>query len=194
MKYQIRKVSRVSKVSSVARAFLVSLVILMVLFSTTTVSAQEGEPDSTKSTYTLSYPGLLPDHPLYFLKAGRDRMMSIFISKPLEKAEFNLLQADKRVEASFMLSEKKENKLDLSQSTFSKAENYFEAAINQTMAAKTQGINTSEVSKKLKDANKKHQQILKDITNKLKGKDKNKFAVEHGRLRDFEKRVKEVNR
>lgn len=176
----------------------IKLLIIFVFFLLLTLSgqvnAQEAEQSSTKSTYTLSYPGLLPDHPLYFIKAGRDRIMSFLISNPMEKAEFSLLQADKRVEASFMLSEKKEKNLDLSQSTFSKAENYFEAAINQTMAAKTQGINTSEISKKLKDANQKHQEILKDITSKLNGKDKKKFAVEHGRLGEFEKRVKDLNR
>lgn len=143
--------------------------------------------------YQLSYPGLLPDHPLYFLKTGRDRIMSFFISKPLEKAEFNLLQADKRVEASLMLTKKGEDKIDLAQSTFSKGANYFEESIDNTLAAKSQGINTSDFSLKLGNANKKHQQVLQDINSSQNGKYKKQFTAEHERLKQFEKRVKELN-
>lgn len=50
-----------------------------------------------KVDYLLPYPGILPDHPLYFLKAFRDRILEALIVDPLRKAEFYLLQADKRV-------------------------------------------------------------------------------------------------
>ncbi len=173
------------------------LVILLVQFSTAIVSAQdlnptEAEPPKTVD-YQLSYPGLLPDHPLYFLKTGRDRIMSFFISKPMERAEFNLLQADKRVEASLMLFKEKESKIDLAQSTFSKGANYFDESINNTSAAKSQGINISDFSNKLADSNKKHKQILQDMISAQNGRYKKKFAAEHDRLNDFEKRVKELN-
>lgn len=171
------------------------LAFILVVFSAINVSAQDVTPQvvSKAVDYQLSYPGLLPDHPLYFLKTGRDRIMSFFISKPLEKAEFNLLQADKRVQASLMLSRKSESKVDLAQSTFSKGANYFEDAIDNTMAAKSQGINTSDFSQKLGNSNKKHQQILQDITSAQNGKHKKKFAAEHDRLKQFEKRVKDLN-
>ncbi len=163
----------------------------------TSVFAQYANPTkipSPKSVdYQLSYPGLLPDHPLYFLKTARDRIMSFFISKPLEKAEFNLLQADKRVQASYTLFKKGEREIDLSQSTFSKSANYFEESLNNTYDAKSQGMETSEFTKKLENSNKKHQQILMDITTAQNGKYKKKFATEHERLEQFEKRVKGLN-
>src|SRR5438552_3561844 len=63
--------------------------------------------------YQLAYPGLLPDHPLYFLKAARDKVYAFFISSPVKKAEFDLLQADKRVESSYLLIQK--GKVDLAE-------------------------------------------------------------------------------
>lgn len=99
-----------------------------------------------------------------------------------------MLQADKRVEASKMLLQK--GKLDLSQSTFSKAENYFEDAINSTTDAKTQGMNTLEIAGKMTEANLKHKQVLKDMIKKMKPADAKKFSREADRLLEFEKKVK----
>ena len=162
------------------------------------VYADEMASDSAKSStsavvsYQLSYPGLLPDHPLYFLKAARDRVMSFFISDPLKKSEFNLLQADKRIAASFLLVQKGHEKLEMAESTFSKGENYFEDSINRAKDAKSQGVNIMDLSKKLKEANLKHQEVLGDIEKKLSEKDKGKFKVEYARMTELEKRVKEL--
>ncbi|MFC1646997.1 hypothetical protein ACFL1A_01805 [Patescibacteria group bacterium] len=45
--------------------------------------------------YSLPYPGILADHPLYFLKKLRDQIMSILITDPVKKIEFLILQSDK---------------------------------------------------------------------------------------------------
>lgn len=50
-----------------------------------------------KNDYLLPYPGILPDHPLYFLKSLRDKILEALIVDPLRKSEFYLLQADKRL-------------------------------------------------------------------------------------------------
>src|SRR3989344_5431146 len=61
-------------------------------------------PEIKKSVeYNLPYPGLLPDSPFYSLKSLRDKIVSFLISSPLKKAEFNLLQADKRLNAGLYL-------------------------------------------------------------------------------------------
>lgn len=173
---------------------IIALAVFAVLLFTSSVSAQDLTPANSASVssvnYQLSYPGLLPDHPLHFLKATRDRIISFFISNPMEKAEFNMLQADKRVEASRMLYQK--GKVDLSQSTFSKSENYFEDAINDASLAKMQGIGISEITQKLKDSNLKHQQVLSEMRKKMDPEEKKKFDKEAMRLLDFEKRVKEI--
>lgn len=192
MKYQ-KYNSKVTDILKFLFIFLFFNLYFLISSSGSNVFANENiqSTDSGKINYQLSYPGLLPDHPLYFLKAGRDQIMSFFISKPLKKAGFNLLQADKRVEAAFLLS--KNGKINLAQSTFSKAENYFESALSNTKDAKDQGMDTTELSHKLRDSNKKHQQILKDITQKLNKENKDKFATEHERLKKFEEKVKELN-
>ncbi|HVF69165.1 MAG TPA: DUF5667 domain-containing protein [Xanthomonadales bacterium] len=194
MKYE-KYILKIKNILKFCFVFLLFNLYFLILGSKAPIFANETTQvaESSGVNYQLSYPGLLPDHPLYFLKAGRDRIMSFFISKPLKKAEFNLIQADKRVEASFLLSKKGGDKIDLAQSTFSKAENYFEDAIDNTAAAKAQGMNTIELSQKLHDSNQKHQQILKDMTEKLSEANKEKFATEHGRLKQFEKKVKELN-
>lgn len=202
MRVSIRRLRRsgnsimyhVLSIKYLKRSLIFLITFLFIVISTAGVKAQENIPsaaDSSKVSYQLSYPGLLPDHPLYFLKAARDRVMSFFISNPVKKAEFDLLQADKRIAASFLLVQKG-GKITMAQSTFSKGENYFEEAINKARDAHSQGVNISELAKKLKEANLKHQEVLSDIEKKLSKKDKGKFATEHTRLTALEKKVKEL--
>ncbi len=73
--------------------------------------AQEASPlaPSAKPTpinYTLPYPGILPDHPLYFLKSLRDLILTKLISNPVKKFEFDLLQADKKLNMAIFLKMK----------------------------------------------------------------------------------------
>ncbi len=145
-------------------------------------------PTPTPVDYTMPYPGLLPDHPLYFLKAFRDRVLAFLISNPIKKADFDLLQADKRVEASYLLVTQ-EKKMDLAQMTFSKGENYFEDSLSQVRIAKKEGIDMRDFVHKLVLANKKHQEILNNIT-KGSSSQQQKFADNAKRLKQFEKTVK----
>jgi hypothetical protein len=148
--------------------------------------------ESSKVDYALSFPGLLPDHPLYFIKAARERIMAFFISNPMKKAEFNLLQADKRINASHMLIQKDKSKVDLAQSTFSKGENYFEEAVRYTIEAKSQGVDIAIFAQKLNLSNKKHKEILVAINEKLSEKDQKKFEIEYKRLNFLSERVNEL--
>lgn len=47
--------------------------------------------------YTLPFPGILPTHPLYVFKNLRDRIIEFLIIDPINKAEFYVLQADKKL-------------------------------------------------------------------------------------------------
>ena len=121
-----------------------------------------GDPKGT-SSYELPYPGMLPDNPLYFLKVIRDNLTAFFISKPLAKATFDLLQSDKEVEASYLLVTREQGKGELALKTFSQAENYFEDALKQTHSAKKQGYNIIDISKQLQEAQQKHVQMLQSV-------------------------------
>jgi hypothetical protein len=56
--------------------------------------------------YVLPYPGILPDHPLYFLKSMRDVIVNALISDPVKKAEFALLRSDKFIGMGTALAQK----------------------------------------------------------------------------------------
>ena len=102
------------------------------------------------------------------------------------------MQTDKRIAASLFLVQK--NKVDLSQSTFSKGENYFEDGLNRAYDAKSQGVNVSELAKKFVIANSKHQEVLQSINIKINDNNKKKFVEEHARLIELGKKAKELSK
>ena len=86
----------------------------------TWVFAQEtvpltASPSLTAVEYVLPYPGILPDHPLYFLKLLRDKILSFFITKPVRKVEFYILNSDKRLSMAILLLDK--NKTEMATKT-----------------------------------------------------------------------------
>ena len=54
-------------------------------------------PTPARVEYTLPFPGILPTHPLYVFKNLRDRIIEFLIIDPINKAEFYVLQADKKL-------------------------------------------------------------------------------------------------
>ncbi|MBF8250036.1 MAG: LPXTG-motif cell wall anchor protein, partial [Candidatus Levybacteria bacterium] len=88
-----------------AFSFLIFLSSFSISFAKSDLAAaQTATPSSNQEVnYELPYPGLLPDSPLYFLRVTRDKLVSFLISDPLKKAEFDLLQADKRLNAGIYL-------------------------------------------------------------------------------------------
>lgn len=107
--------------------------------------------EQTEINYVLAYPGKIgPDSPLWYLKAARDRIWSIFTFDESKKAELNLLFADKRLLSSAILFQ--ENKPDLGMTTLLKAEKYLEASSNYA--------NSDDVHMKLALASLKHKEIV----------------------------------
>jgi hypothetical protein len=162
------------------------LVILFLIFhlsfliSPQTVSADDIELDPTPVSYEMTHPGLLPDHPLYFLKVARDTMTGFFKGKPEEKAAFALQQADKHMVASHMLLVQKDNP-ELAYTSLQHAQNYLEEAITQTNAAKKEGWDTQEMCQKVKNASKKHVVILTELGKHISPEDKQQFTEEKKR-------------
>lgn len=145
--------------------------------------------------YELPYPGLLPDNPLYFLRIIRDRIVSFLISDPLKKSEFNLLQADKRLNAGIYLlnsSQGDEKKISLAISTISKAENYFGEALHKAKEAQGQGMEIKEIVSRLIDSSRKHQQELSNLEKKSPQKFKDDFANQEKRAAEFQKEAESL--
>lgn len=90
-----------------------------------------------KSEYHLPYPGILPNHPLYFLKQLRDTLLDRLIVDPLRKTEFYILQADKRLSMGLMLFDKGNG--TLGESVISKGEQYLNKTLMQLADVKKNG-------------------------------------------------------
>lgn len=168
----------------------VLFLILGLLFFAPLSFAQENATVSAKVEYNLPYAGMLPDSPLYFLKTFRDKLISIFISDSLKKAEFDLLQADKRLASAILLFEK--GKKDLAESTISKGENYFDDGIKSMELAKKQGRDVGGLLVNFELSAKKHLEILSDLKIKTDGELLKKFAVLEKRMLDFASQVERI--
>lgn len=154
---------------------ILQLLLLSCVFYTLPVFAADSTPSSsnggaemlspspTPVDYQLPYPGLLPDNFLYKLKTLRDRIIGFLISDPLKRIDFDILQADKRYNASMYLFRASPEKEDLIVSTVSKADNYMEEAIGQLELAKKQGIGIQDLTDKLLLSNQKHLEVIGTI-------------------------------
>lgn len=157
---------------------------------TTEIITPSPTPTPRPVDYQLPYPGLLPDSPLYNLKVVRDRIIDFLISDPFKKAEFNLLMADKRLNAGIYLLKKNNKKEEnLAYSTISKGENYFWESISKIREAKKQGRETTNFLKKLSLSAKKHKEVLKSLEMTVSPVKKGTLAVLEKRVDDFEKEV-----
>lgn len=72
------------------------------------------------------YPGILPNHPLYFVKMIRDKAILSLTRNPQKKTHLFLQYADKRLTAGQILIYQEE--YDLGVSTITKAEKYLQKA------------------------------------------------------------------
>ncbi|MAG59176.1 hypothetical protein CMO96_00065 [Candidatus Woesebacteria bacterium] len=115
----------------------------------------------SKMDYYLPYPGILPDHFLWPLKAFRDKVRVLVARDSAKKAELLLLFADKRVGMARELI--KGGKAELGVLTAEKAEKYLEEAFEETEKAKTAGKDTGEFLEKLGKASLKHREVLESV-------------------------------
>lgn len=166
--------------------FSILLVLSYFLTGSVNISAQDITQTSTTAAeveYVLPYPGILPDNPLYFLKAARDKLVAFLISDSVKKAEFNLLTSDKRINAALTLSTR--GKYEMAVSTLSKSNNYLEQAISSAASAKNSGRDVDIVLHNLKNAIKKHKDVTVAIKSKIDKKLSPQLHKEIQRLDNF---------
>lgn len=176
------------------KVFLLALIILSSFIFTTTKTFAKEESDIVSSPsaqikveYELAYPGILPDNPLYYLKAIRDNLLKFFITDPIQKTEFDLLQADKRLGAARALLVKEKG--DLAITTLSKSGNYFDDAISQIQIARRQGKDIKTLLDKLHNASRKHQEIIAEMEKNQKADLLLNLKFLEQRAKDFQERV-----
>jgi len=131
-------------------------------FSDETSDSERNNLNQMKIDYYLAYPGdVLPNSPLWPLKAARDRLWLLLTSNESKKAELNLLFADKRLGAAKILFDNKD--YETGYTTLTKAEKYLEQAGNIASDIRSKGGDTAELSNTLVKASLKHRQIIEEI-------------------------------
>lgn len=128
----------------------------------TAAATDEAEPAVEEVDYYLAYPGILPDHPLYWLKMARDRVWGWLIREPRQKSDWLLLMADKRIGAAQALVEG--GKAQLGITTASKAEKYLAQAVAKL---KESDDSEAERTEKLTLAVKKHREVLQNMAGRV---------------------------
>ena len=144
--------------------FLIVLLIVFILLVPQTVRAVV--ISEQKVIYNLPYPGLLPDHPLYFFKIVRDRISEFTTRDYLKQAELYLLLSDKRLAMSTSLAAVGKSKLAFT--TLAKSEKYFLKIPLIVITSKKQGAGaTDDFINRLKMSNVKHREMEQEMLKKL---------------------------
>jgi hypothetical protein len=112
--------------------------------------------------YSLPFPGkVLPDSPLWPIKALRDKVWLFLTTNDSRKAELKLLFADKRLGSAQLLFEK--NKPEIGFTTLTKAEKYLEEAVTQEQINRGMELDTTEFLQRLANASLKHYEVMEEI-------------------------------
>ncbi len=126
-------------------------------------------PVPTTVEYQLPYPGILPGSPLYSIKMIRDRIIETLTSDPVKKANFYLLQADKRTASALMLYEKGDEKM--AETTLTKAQKYLEKSLAKAQEAKNSGKDVGDIFARIKDSSTKQKQEIEILSGKSEEKE-----------------------
>ena len=118
--------------------------------------------DNIEMDYYLAYPGrVTPGHPLWFVKATRDRLWILITPDKIKRSDLYLLFADKRLVMSVELFEKGEAELGMT--TLSKAEKYLEKACSLETEIRREGIDTLDLTRRLMKASIVHSLAIRKI-------------------------------
>ncbi len=138
--------------------FLTTAYFLIISSQTPIINGSSQE----KIIYFLPYPGILPDHPLYFLKNLRDKVQEFLNRDNLKKARLYLLHSDKKAAMAIALANKGKNQLSIN--IFLKGEKDFEKIFYYLSLAKLQGQSApSDFIDTLKLANAKHNELIFEL-------------------------------
>lgn len=134
---------------AMAKTFLPLLTILLF--------AEAGQAQSNG----LPAPGMLPDHPLYFLKNSSERIGTLFTFGELADGERALDLAEKRLAEVSALVAKGEPAI--AERTVVRYQEQLERALARAEEASAEGVDADELSARVSVATLKHQAVLADV-------------------------------
>lgn len=138
-------------------------IIFVGIFFSKSVQAVPVVISNQKVIYDLPYPGLLPDHPLFFIKRIRELIAIYLAPVPLKKMELRLLYSDKQLSMAIALAQK--GKQSLAGKTLLQSEEQF-ARIPQLMTQNQQLQIPPDLLAKIKQSNIKHKEVVETILKK----------------------------
>lgn len=138
------------KVTTSAKT-LSSLLTLLLLFGSAGQAQSNGLPA----------PGMLPDHPLYFLKHFSEGIGTLFTRGALENGERSLDLAEKRLAEASALAAKAEPAL--AERTVVRYQEQIERALARGEEANADGVDADRFSARASVATLKHQAVLADV-------------------------------
>ncbi len=156
-------------------------------------ATQSSEFVSKTVNYELAYPGILPDNPLYIFKVIRDGIVKILINDPFKKAQFSLLNADKRMFAAKLLVDNSKDKLAIE--TISKSNNYFDDAIKSIKTAKKLNPKSTEIRPflhQLKTSILKHREMTGQLMLSIDKQFSQSLITEEKRMEEIGKNVESL--
>lgn len=121
----------------------------------------------TENNYYLAYPGILPDHPIYWLKMVRDKIVELTTTDVMKRSELWMQFADKRLGAAKVLVEGNQKELGLQ--TAIKANGYLYKAVSSVEEIKSQGRDVGDIANRMERQTLKHAQILENMGKKEEG-------------------------
>lgn len=155
---------------------LIALFIYYFIFISNINGQNKKSSDSSTLSYSLAWPGILPDSKIYKLKVLRDKIIAKMIISPIKKIEFDLLMADKTIYASKLLIDKGE--VILAKDTALKGENFFSILVNDYNKAVSSHLKIPrDLDTRIDLAALKHQEVFNSIINLVNDKDNKTFEI-----------------
>jgi len=150
-------------------------IILSITFVPTLYSVTKPESidiEKNEVLYQLPYPGLLPGHPLYFLKILRDNILLFTTRDNLKKANLYLHLSDKNIATAVALINEGKEQMAIDQLKL--GEQRFLMIPPTLQALKNQGGEySSELIVDLNQSNQKHREIITFVIGKATESDIN---------------------
>jgi len=113
----------------------------------------------------LPEPGMLPGHPLYFLKSWGENIGTLFTFGEIPRAERYMFLAEKRLAEARALME--ENKSEIAKMVLERHQEQINKALNKAEQARQKGLDVDEVLAKVSEATLRHQGVLIEVYEKV---------------------------
>jgi len=145
------------------------LIVFLAFFSVTNAATDQIVETTEETVETINTtadiaqeeliePGLLPDHPLYFLKTLSESIQTLFAFGEANRVNRHMILAEKRLaEAQALIAQ---GKTELAEKIMNRYQEQFTRAFTFAQQAKEKGQNSDEIMAKIAENTLRHQAVL----------------------------------